>query len=219
MGKRRTKSDNAEHFAEAAHILAADSAFIDLLASAPTAEGNKAVSDALVACLESCTAPEAKTFDPIHILSNFTSFCTSPTTACVSAAIGEALKSRRQKKNRGVESRRLLVFKSGLNWKSPLQEVRRKNLEAQMQKLTATELGEPYPPEGYYVAENDAIFNLWSNHLATCKMRDDRTSRHPVHILNPDDLLHDLSPDRGGIFDDGDGRAFQIYSLLLADEF
>lgn len=175
-----------------------------------------AVTNCLVACLESFKAPESVT-GCADVFSDFASFCNNPAFRdSVPRSIQDAWRARRHSINAAAQSRRIFIFKAGLNWKPALQTIRRNHRLAQMPCWVAIDLGVPYPPPGHWVAENVAILDLWKDYLETRKMCDARTPSHPIHQLDLNALMHDIPPDQGAIFkDDGAANAFSPASLCL----
>ena len=194
--------DKNYYYREVVGTLAADDNFIRLLEVGQSREARTAVSNCLIACLESFKAPATMT-GCADVFSDFASFCGNPAFRdSVPSNIQGAWQARRWNINEAARSRRIFTFKAGLNWKSPLQAIRRKHKLAGMPCWVAIDLGVPYPPPGHWIAENNAIYDLWKDYLDTRKMCDTRMPSHPIHQLDPGALMHDIPPDQGTIFRD-----------------
>ena len=85
-----------------------------------------------------------------------------------------------------------------------------------MPRWIAIDLGESYPPQGHWVAENDTIYNLWKGYLETRKMHDKRTPSQPILKLDPEALVHDMTPDCEGIFEEGFGDESAPFLCFVA---
>lgn len=198
-------SEKTSFYLALASLLATDDKFISILEVGRSHEARVAVTDCLVSCLKSLKAPATMT-NSREVFSDFVSFCRNPNFRHqIPKALGDALQVCRDKVNEAARLRRILCFKAGLNWKSPLQTARRARRLSEIPRWVAIDLEESYPPQGHWVAENDAIYDLWKGYLKTRKMHDKRTALHPIHKLDPEALVHDLLPDQEAIFEDGFG--------------
>lgn len=204
------RSEKIVYYHELVALLASDNKFISLLeVSWHSPEARKAVTDCLLACLKSLKAPATMTGSS-DVFSDFAAFCANPQFHDnLPKNLCDALRLRsqlhRHKINEAAQLRRIFCFKAGLNWKSPLQAIRRENRLNGIPRWVAIDLGEPYPPRGHWVTENDAVYNLWKVYLGTRKMHDKRTPSHPIHQLDPEALIHDIPPDQDAIFEEGIG--------------
>jgi hypothetical protein len=217
-------SNDINYYAKLATMLAMDNQFLSLLEVATSYETKQEVAECLAACLKSIGAPETMAAHG-QIFSNFAAFCRNPAFQdSMPKGIQDALRARRLKINTDARLGRLMCFKAGLNWKSPLQSVRRENRLARIPVWVAIDLGEPYPPLGKWVTENNEIFQLWDPYLKNPKRKvhDKWTPKYLIHKLDPDMLIHNIRPDMESIFAD-DGVPFlasliRFYSFQLLDE-
>src|SRR6266576_5839931 len=199
------RSEKTHFYLTLASLLATDDKFISLLEVGHSREARVAVTDCLVSSLRSLKAPITMA-NSREVFSDFVAFCRNPDFRDqVPKALGDALQVCRHNINEAARLRRVLCFKAGLNWKSPLQNARRAMRLSEVPRWVAIDLGESYPPQGHWVAENDAIYDLWKGYLETRKMHDKRTRSHPILRLDPEALVHDMCPNHEGIFEDGFG--------------
>ena len=179
-----------------ASLLVTDDKFISLLKVGCSHKARVAVTNCLISCLKSLKVLTTMT-NSREVFSDFVSFCRNPDFwDQVLKALGNALQVCQDKVNEAARLCCVLCFKVGLNWKSPLQTAQRVRRLSEIPWWVAINLEELYPPQGHWVAENNAIYNLWKGYLKTCKMHDKRTACHPIHMLDPEVLVHDLTPNQ-----------------------
>ena len=199
------RSDKSHFYLKLASLLATDDKFISLLEVGHSCEARAAVTDCLINCLRSLKAPTTMTSNR-EVFSDFIAICRNPDFRDhVPKALNDALQVRQHNVNKAVRLHRTLCFKVGLNWKSLLQTTRRERRLSEIPQWVTIDLGESYPPQGHWVAENDTIYDMWKGYLETCKMHDKRTPSHPILKLDPKALMHDIAPHLEAIFEEGFG--------------
>src|SRR6266550_5007085 len=118
------RSEKTHFYLTLASLLVTDDKFI-LLEVGHSREARVAVTDCLVSSLRSLKAPITMT-NSREVFSDFVAFCRNPDFRDqVPKALGDALQVCRHNINEAARLRRVLCFKAGLNWKSPLQNARR----------------------------------------------------------------------------------------------
>ena len=158
-------SEKTSFYLALASLLATDDKFISLLEVGHSREVRVAVTDCLVSCLKSLKAPPTMT-NSREVFSDFILFCRNPDFRDqVPKALGDALQVCWDKVNEAMRLRRILCFKAGLNCRSLLQTTQRARRLSEIPRWVAIGLGESYPPQGHWVAENDSIYDLWKGYL------------------------------------------------------
>jgi len=96
-----------------------------------------------------------------------------------------------------------------------LNETARQAFLATIEIRVVRRLETPYPPHNHWIFETSRVQDQWADLLREGRLYDQRTQRHPEHILDTGKLVHDLSPSQSAFFVervDGPSRSKQVPS-------
>ncbi len=190
--------------------------FCHMVANANNPDSFMGATAYLIDALEYIDAPAnmCSYDDAFH---RFLAFAGQPSHAAViPSSLHTALQERKQKTKAQIDKKKWLVFKLGLDWKSPQQMDRRDlfldHLKAHY-TIIAPHRKVPYPPTGHWIADTQSVGDKWHNHLAFGKLHDKRMPCLPIHILDREQLTKDVGPDQHAYIVDPNCK---LYILICA---
>jgi hypothetical protein len=137
--------------------------------------------------------------DKSNFFRDFIGWCKDPMISCPSSLV-QALDAREKSKDTLRKQKRGFIVAAGLNW----TEAQRHEYLSQLPHIQVNQLTKPYPPQGYWIYESDAIRDQWEDHIKYGRQPDERKKRLPLMMLDEAELALDLGHDESALLFDGE---------------